>query len=70
MVFFHKNQSGIVLNRSQIRSNDTIKLFVIGQNGLHYVAEYIPEKQSAVAMIAQKIQKLTNAELVHIQLAM
>ena len=69
MVFFHKNQSGIVQNKEpKFRSDDTIIPFVIGPNGLHYLEEYIPEEQSAVAMVAHKMQQLTNAELVHIQL--
>jgi hypothetical protein len=69
MVFFHKNQSGIVLNKEpKFRVDDIIIPFVIGENGLHYLEEYIPGEHSTVAMVAQKMQKLTNAELVHIQL--
>ncbi len=41
---------------------------MIGQNELHYLEEYTPEEQSALAMVAPKMQQLTNAELVHIQL--
>jgi hypothetical protein len=40
---------------------------VTGENGLHYLEEVIPE-ENVVAMVAQRMQKLTNAELVHIQL--
>ena len=69
MVFFHKNQSGIVLNKEpKFRSDKIIIPFVVGQNGLHYLEEYIPEEDSVVAMVAQRMQKLTHAELVHIQL--
>jgi uncharacterized membrane protein YqjE len=69
LVFFHKNQSGIVLNKEpKFRADDIIIPFVTGENGLHYLEEYIPEEHSTVAMVAQKMQRLTNAELVHIQL--
>ncbi len=39
----------------------------MGENGLFYLEEYLPEEK-AVAMVAQRMQKLTNAELVHISL--
>jgi len=69
LVFFHRNQSGIVLNKEpKFRSDEIIIPFVTGENGLHYLEEYIPGEHSTVAMVAQKMQKLTNAELVHIQL--
>ena len=45
MVFFHKNQSGIVLNKEpKFRSDEIIIPFVVGQNGLHYLEEFIPCK--------------------------
>ena len=69
MVFFHKNQSGIVLNKEpRFRSDDVIIPFVKQENGLYYLEEYIPGEESAVAMVAQRLQKLSNTELVHIQL--
>jgi hypothetical protein len=69
LVFFHKNQSGIVLNKEpRFRSDDVIIPFVKQENGLYYLEEYIPGEVSAVAMVAQRLQKLSNTELVHIQL--
>jgi len=57
-----------LLNKEpKFRSDDVIIPFVIGENGLHYIEEVIPE-ETVVAMVAQRMQKLTNAELVHIQL--
>jgi hypothetical protein len=45
MVFFHKNQSGIELNKeSKFRLDDIIIPFVIGQNVLHYLEENIFEE--------------------------
>jgi hypothetical protein len=43
-------------------------LFVTGQKELHDLEEYIPEELSVVAMVAQRMQTMTHAELVHIQL--
>ncbi len=57
MVFFHGNQSGIVLNKEpKFRSDDVIIPFVKGENGLYYLEECIPGEQSAVAMVAQRSQ--------------
>jgi hypothetical protein len=68
LVFFHKDKSGIVLNKEpKFKVDDVIIPFVTGENGLHYLEEVIPE-ENVVAMVAQRMQKLTNAELVHIQL--
>ena len=68
MVFFHESQAGIVLNKKpKFNSNDIVIPFTKGENGLYYLEEYLPEVQ-AVAMVAQRMQKLTNAELVHISL--
>ena len=39
----------------------------MGENGLYYLEEYLPEDK-AVAMVAQRMHKLTNAELAHISL--
>ena len=52
----------------KFRSDEIIIPFVVGQSGLHYLEEYIPEEDSVVAMVAQRMQKLTHAELVHFQL--
>ena len=49
--------------------DDVIIPFVTGENGLHYLEEVIPE-ENVVAMVAQRMQKLTNAELVHTQLCL
>ena len=55
MVFFHRDKSGIVLNQEpKFRSDDVIIPFVIGENGLHYFEEVIPE-ETVVAMIAQRM---------------
>jgi hypothetical protein len=35
---------------------------------LYSLEEYIPGEQYAVAMVAQRLQKLSNTELVHIKL--
>ncbi len=51
MVFFHKNQSGIV-QESKFRLDDIIIPFGNGLNELHYLEEYIPEEHSGVAMKA------------------
>ena len=69
LVFFHKNQSGIVLNKEpKFKPDDVIIPFITGANGLQYLEEYVPEEDSVMAMVAQKMNKLTNAELVHISL--
>ena len=69
MVFFHKNQSGIVLNTEpRFRLDNAIIQFVKYANGLYYLEAYIPEEQSAVAMVAQRLQKLSNTEHFNIQL--
>ena len=69
MVFFHKNQSGIVLNKQpKFRPDDVIIPFVRGDQGLYYLEEYVPEETSVLAMVAQRMIKLSNTELVHIQL--
>ena len=39
-----------------------------GANGLQYLEEFVPEEDSVMAMVAQKMNKLTNSELVHISL--
>ncbi len=68
IVFFHKSQSGIVLNKQpKFRPDDVVIPFMKGSQGLYYLAEDFPEEPSAVAMVAQRMTKLTNAELVHIQ---
>ncbi len=68
-VFFHKNQSGIKLNKEpKFRLDDIVIPFVTGKNRLHHLEEYISGEHSIVAMVAQYLYKLTNAELVHIQL--
>ena len=69
LVFFHKNQSGIVLNKEpKFKPDEVIIPFITGANGLQYLEEYVPEEDSVMAMVAQKMNKLTNAELVHISL--
>ena len=60
LVFFHKNQSGIVLIKEpKLRVDDIIIPFVTGENGLHYLEEYISEEHSTVATGAQKMQRST-----------
>jgi hypothetical protein len=67
MVFFPKNQSGIVLNKEPKFRSDDIKIpFVAAQNGLQYLDEYILEGHPVVAMVAQRTQKPTHAEVVRI----
>jgi hypothetical protein len=39
-----------------------------GDQGLYYLEEYVPEETSVLAMVAQKMTKLSYTELVHIQL--
>ncbi len=69
MAFVHKSQSRIVLNKQpKFRPDDVVIPFVKGSQRLYYLEEPFPEEPSAVAMIAQRMTKLTNAELVHIQL--
>jgi hypothetical protein len=69
MVFFHKNQSGIVLNQQpKFRPDDVKKPFVRGDHELYYLEEYVPEETSVLAMVAQRMIKLSNTELDHIQL--
>jgi hypothetical protein len=69
MVFSHKSQSGIVLNKQpKFRPGDVVIPFVRGSQGLYYQEEHFSEEPSAVAMVAQRMTKLTNAELVYIQL--
>ena len=59
----------MVLNKEpKFRLDDVIIPFVKGENGLYYLEEYIPGEQSAVALVAQRLQKLSNTELVHFQL--
>ena len=68
MVFFHETQAGIILNKKpKFSPNDVVIPFTMGESGLYYPEEYLPE-DSAVAMVATRMQKLTNAELVHISL--
>ncbi len=62
MVFFHRNPSGIVLNEEpKFRSDDVIIPFVKHANGSYYLEEYIPGEQSAVAMVAQRLQSQTQS---------
>ena len=69
MVFFHRNQLEIVLNKEpQFRSDDLTVPFVKRGNELYYVEGYIPGEQSVVAVVTQRLQTLSNAELVPIQL--
>jgi hypothetical protein len=50
IVFFHKNQSGIVLNKqSKFRSDDVIILFVRGDQEWYYLKEYVPEETTFLA---------------------
>ena len=68
MVFFHETQAGIVLNKKpKFSPSDVVIPFTMGENGLYYLEEYLPEDK-AVAMVAQRMLKLTNAELAHISL--
>ena len=56
MVFFHKNQSGIVLNKQpKFRPDDVIIPFVRGDQGLYYLEEYVPEETSVLAMVHKKL---------------
>ena len=59
-----------IKSQIKIRSDDVIIPFVKRGNGLYYLEEYISGEQSqaAVAMVAQKLLQLCNAELVTIQL--
>ena len=69
MIFFHEKQSGIVLNKEpKFSPKDVVIPFAMGENGLYYLEEYLPVQQETAAMVAQRMQKLTNAELVHISL--
>ncbi len=69
MVFFHRNQSGIVLNKEpRFRTDGVIIPFVKHAIELYYLEEYIPGEESAVAIVAQRLKKLSYAELLHIQL--
>jgi hypothetical protein len=69
MVFFHKKQYVIVHNKQpKFRPDDVIIPFVRGDQGLYYLEEYVPEETSVLAMVAQRMIKLSNTELVHIQL--
>ena len=68
MVFFHQTQAGIVLyKKPKFSPDDIIFPFASGENGLYYVGEHLPEEM-AVAMVAQRMHKVTNVELVHISL--
>ena len=70
MVFSHETEAGIILNKTRkpkFSPNDAVIPFTMGENGLYYLEEYLPEDK-AVAMVAQRMHKLTNAELAHISL--
>jgi hypothetical protein len=55
----------IVLNKQpKFRPDDVVIPFVKGSQGLYFLEEHFPEEPSAVAMVAQRMTKLTNAELV------
>ncbi len=57
MAFFHRYKSGIVLCKEpKFRLDDVIIPFVKHANGLYYPEEYIPGEQSAVALVAQRLQ--------------
>ena len=69
MVFSHETQAEIVLNKKpKLNPNGILIPFTMEENGLYYLEEYIPEEGKTAAMVAQRMQKLTNAELVHISL--
>ncbi len=69
MVEGHKSRSGVVLNKQpKFRPEDVVIPFVEGSQGFYYLEEHFPEEPSAVAIVAQRMTKLTNAVLVHIQL--
>ena len=69
MVFFHESQAGIVLNKKpKFSSNDIVIPFTMGENGLYYLDEHLPDDRAVAVMVAERLQKLTNAELVHISL--
>ncbi len=56
-----ENQSGIVPNKEpRFRSDDFIIQYVKHENGLYYLEEYIPGEESAVAMVAQRLQKIVK----------
>ena len=62
LVFFHESQAGIVLNTQQkFSSSDIVIPFAMGENGMYDHEENLPEEK-AVAMVAQRMQKLTNAK--------
>ena len=69
LVFFHKSGSGIVLNKQpKFKESDIVIPFVTGPNGLQYLEEFEPVEESAVAMVAERLQQLSRSELVHISL--
>ncbi len=69
MVLFHNSQAAIELNKQpKFRSDDVVIPFWKVSQGLYYLEEHFSEESSAVTMVAQRMTKLTNAELVHIQL--
>ncbi len=58
-----------MLNKQpKFRPDDVIIPFVRGDQGLYYLEEYVPEETSVLAMVTQRMIKLSNTELVHIQL--
>jgi hypothetical protein len=58
-----------VLNKQpKFRSDDVIIPFVRGDQGLYYLEEYVSEETSVLAMVAQRMIKLSDTDLVHIQL--
>jgi hypothetical protein len=54
-----------VLNKQpKFRPDDVIIPFVRGDQGLYYLEEYVPEETSVLAMVAQRMIKLSNTEQV------
>jgi hypothetical protein len=53
---------------AKFRPDDVIIGFVRDDQGLYYLEGYVPEETSVLAMVAQRMIKLSNTELVHIQL--
>ena len=68
-VFFHKNKAGIILNRDLdfVWPNDTVVELYTMNNGCSYLPEYKPNALACVALAQERIPKLANSELWHIQ---
>ena len=68
-VFFHKSESGILLNsKPRFMADDVVIPFFTGQNGLQYLQEFVPTEEKTTAMVAERQAQLTTADVTHITL--